>query len=61
MIKITCEVPTQQDKYEAPVRVDAHWNDPNLVVLTIGDEQRTVSASDLAAAIKNATNSNRHG
>ncbi|WP_368762028.1 hypothetical protein [Klebsiella pneumoniae] len=61
MIKVSNEVETRDDVHTTPVRVHSHWNDPDLVVLVIGDEKRTVSASDLIAAVKNASNTNRHG
>nr|DAM52186.1 MAG TPA: hypothetical protein [Caudoviricetes sp.] len=61
MIAVSNEVPTRGDVANTPVRVHSHWNDPDLVVLNIGDEKRTVSASDLIAAVKNASNTNRHG
>lgn len=61
MIAVSNEVPARDDTQKLPVRVHSHWNDPDLVVLVIGDEKRTVSASDLIAAVKNASNTNRHG
>lgn len=61
MISVSSEVPALDDTQKLPVRVHSHWNDPSLVVLNVGDEKRTVSASDLIAAVKNASNTNRHG
>lgn len=61
MISVSNEVQSREDKHNTPVRVHSHWNDPNLVVLIIGDEKRTVSAKDIIAAVNNATNINRHG
>ena len=39
--------------------VASHWNENSKVIITLGGEMVTVVASDLIAAIKNATNSNR--
>lgn len=62
MIKVTSELPTYDEPAKPSIRVHAHWNNPKLVVVWFGDEQqRTVAASDLIAAINNATNTNRHG
>jgi hypothetical protein len=42
------------------IRVLSHWNDPDRVVLVIGEKKLTVIARDLEAAITNATNTRRH-
>lgn len=41
--------------------IESHWNCPNRVVVVLPDGKRfTVIVSDLDAAIRNATNSNRY-
>jgi hypothetical protein len=43
------------------LHVEAHWNCDRMVILQFKDLRISVSATDLLEAIKNATNSNRHG
>ena len=38
------------------IDVSAHWNRDTLVILTIDGKRHTVVASDLRAAVQNATN-----
>lgn len=66
MIKVTNEVNIcELNGKEAPLAkretlvVKSHWNMDRLVVLQIGDSEITVNASDLMAAIGNATHVNR--
>ena len=69
MIKVTNEIKLyelygkQMDKLFDTVIplfiVESHWNEGGKVVVTLGGETVTVVASDLIAAIQNATNSNR--
>lgn len=62
MIKVKNEVRSfdaNLDATDEPLCVESHWNDKDLVVLSIGYKTVTVSARDLEAAIKNATNTNR--
>ena len=58
-----CGTPTDSSRLLATIiplfTVESHWNEREKVVITIGGETVTVVASDLIAAIKNATNSNR--
>lgn len=66
MIKVNCTVPAYEVNGKevegigignAPkIQVTSHWNRQTLVVLTIGDQSITLVASDLQAAIRNATN-----
>ena len=45
---------------EERLEVESHWNIDRFVVLKINDAVKiTVSANDLIAAIKNATNTNK--
>lgn len=41
------------------ISVRSHWNRSSLVVLQVDDKELTVSASDLQAAIANATNNGK--
>lgn len=41
------------------INVGSHWNRPTLVVLEVDGKRYTVSAADLDAAVRNATNNNR--
>jgi hypothetical protein len=43
------------------INVKSHWNMDRLVVLQVDGIEYTIVASDLHAAINNATNSNRSG
>ena len=63
MIKVTNEVNVYEVNGSEPkpgerptVLVRSHWNRSNLVVLEIGDLRLAVTAADLQAAIRNATN-----
>lgn len=47
-------------KDEKTLEVASHWNVDRFVVLKINDIKITVSANDLEAAIKNATNTNKY-
>lgn len=60
MIKVTSEVPGYDNPAKGNLRVEAHWNDPALVVLVFGEQRLTVAAADIKAAVMNATNTNRH-
>ena len=40
----------------AVITVESHWNRDELVVIRCGDTSYTVSANQLQAALKNATN-----
>lgn len=66
MIKVkneikVCEINNKEvDWPKNSIQVLSHWNDDNKVVLVIDDKCYTVSANDLEAAIKNATNINRY-
>lgn len=61
MIKVTNELPTYDEPAKTDVRVHSHWNEPSKVVIEFnGGEKRTVVASELIAAIKNATNTARY-
>ena len=42
--------------FETRLKVESHWNSCNFVVLNFKDTRITVTADDLLAAIKNATN-----
>lgn len=67
MVKVSNEV----DIYEingleskAPLStllVKSHWNRSALIVLEVAGQKLTVAATDLQAAILNATNTARHG
>jgi hypothetical protein len=59
MIKVTSEVPTYDDPAKPSIKVHSHWNRNENVVLDFGDERRTVDASELKAAIDNATNTRK--
>lgn len=67
MIEVTNNVKVYQEangKHELDqvpdLIVKSHWNRPEFVVLVLPDNTHiTVSAKDLAAAIKNATNTAR--
>ena len=45
---------------EKILEVKSHWSKNRFVVLKINDIKITVSANDLEAAIKNATNTNKY-
>lgn len=58
------EQKTQVGSSHPRIHVKSHWNLDRMVIIQWhGDsgEEITVNASDLTAAIKNATNTNRHG
>lgn len=46
---------------DAEIEVASHWNESSKVVLVVDGKRLTVVASDLGAAIRNATNTARHG
>lgn len=60
-IKVTNELSTYDEPSKTPVRIHSHWNEPKKIVIEFlgGGEKRTVIASELLAAIKNATNTDR--
>lgn len=55
-IKVTSQVRVLGDTAKPDIRVHAHWNDRDKVVLEIGEQTLTVLAADLKAAIENACN-----
>lgn len=62
MIKVSCDMKIiETDEKEKPgleydhLIVKSHWNDRGLVVLSIGEHTYAVVATDLIAAIQNAT------
>jgi hypothetical protein len=63
VIKVKSEVKTYEentDNREGPMLVESHWNQRELVGLSIdGGRMVYVVASDLQAAIQNATNTAR--
>lgn len=61
MVKIINEIPTYDESETPCVRVHSHWNRADMVVIEIADKKVTVAASDINAAVKNATNTARHG
>lgn len=64
MVTVKCTIKTQEDsvgEYEADeVLIESHWNRPELVRLVIDGKVAVVSARDLIAAVKNATNTARY-
>ena len=62
MIKVhnevkVCEIDGEHfERATSPLIVDSHWNRASLVVLQFGETRITVLASELQAAIQNATN-----
>lgn len=59
-IKVTNELRNYDEPAKTSIRVHSHWNEPSKVVIEfVGGQSRTVSARDLLAAIKNATNTER--
>jgi len=71
MIKVTNEVEPYErngDDFECGlkskkpiIKVESHWNRQEFVIIQIADgDSFTVVASDMIAAINNATNSRRH-
>lgn len=63
MIDVKCEVATYDDGGEKRVldrvEVCSHWNEERMVLLKVGTFTAKVSASDLIAAIRNCTQTNR--
>lgn len=58
MINVTCEVKTLQDEQDVDVDriiVESHDHDSEKVYIKIGDQDVTVFADDMMAAITNAT------
>lgn len=53
------EINGKETSSTQPVIVKNHWNDPALVLVTVAGVEVTVSATELAAAVKNATNTAR--
>lgn len=68
-IGVLCKVPVYEennkrvDAVDQHLMVAAHWNEDKKVVISSPDGKQswTVTARDLEAAIKNATNTNRFG
>lgn len=66
MIKVISSVPVyERNGKEANwqterIEIQGHWNEQRKIIIKIGDETYTVIASDLEAAIKNATHTNRY-
>lgn len=59
-IKVTNELNTYDEPSKTSVRIHSHWNEPKKIVIEfVGGEKRTIIASELLAAIKNATNTDR--
>ena len=58
-ITVTNEVTTYNTPAKPNIRVHSHWCLMDRVVIEIGDQRVTVIASDLKAAVNNATNTNR--
>ena len=59
-IKVTNELNTYDEPAKTSVRIHSHWNEPKKIVVEfLGGEKRTVITSELLAAIKNATNTDR--
>ena len=56
MIKVTCELPDYSEPAKPSIRVHNHWCYNNLIEIEINGERYTVDASDLIAAVQNATN-----
>lgn len=58
MIKVINKIPAyRNDGYrETECSVESHWDDNELIWITVGKEKARVLAADLEAAIKNATN-----
>lgn len=64
-ISVQSDIRTYEDGLEPGkvklVIVRSHWNNDKMVELVVGTETVKVLASDLRAAIENATNTNRFG
>lgn len=65
MISVRCSLQTKEADPGVvdegmTVLVLSHWNRPQLVVLEIGGSKWVVSASELIAAVKNATNTAKY-
>lgn len=59
-IKVTNELNTYDEPSKTSVRIHSHWNESKKIVIEfVGGEKRTLIASELLAAIKNATNTDR--
>ena len=61
MIKVTCQLDDYSEPSKPSIKVHNHWNNSNLIELEVDGVRYTVSASDLIAAINNATNTNNLG
>jgi hypothetical protein len=55
-IKVTCEVPTYDNPATPSVRVLSDWIHHNNVILKVGEQEVTVDATELIAAVRNAIN-----
>lgn len=64
-ITVQNDVKVYGDGFNEPktklVIVRSHWNEERMVEMTVGTETVKVLASDLIAAVNNATNTNRFG
>lgn len=59
-VKVTNELNSYDEPAKTSVLVHSHWNEPRKVVIEFrGGEKRTITADELIAAIKNATNTVR--
>jgi len=56
MIKITCQVDTYNEPAKPSIKIHAHWNEPEKVVIEYDDIKLTVVAKDIITAIYNCTN-----
>jgi hypothetical protein len=55
-VKATCIIKTYDEPAKGDMKIDNHWNDNKMVVITIDGGTRTVVAADLIKAIQNCTN-----
>ena len=53
-IKVTCQINDYSEPEQPSIKVHAHWNDSNMVVLEIDGKKYTVSGKELKTAIDNA-------
>ena len=59
-VKVTNELSSYDEPANTNVLVHSHWNEPKKIVIEfVGGDKRTLVASELIAAIKNATNTDR--
>ncbi len=55
-IKVTCQVDNYDDPQKASIKIDNHWVDNTMIVITVGEQERTVLGRDLITAIRNCMN-----